>query len=363
MAADETVNNVSVHRCWTTRFGRSNLVGRAIDYLSFYMAAFVAMLSRVRRGDIVVAMTDPPLLGIWLALAVRLKGGKQVNWLQDLFPEVAQGLGVKLVSGATGALLQKLRNANCRRAMANVAIGCRMADYLKGQEVPPAKLAVIRNWAPQGVAPVAPDDKTLRQEWGIHGCFVVGYSGNLGRAHEWHTIFLAAQALSDHPRIRFLFIGGGSGMAALRAEVRTRGIDNILFKPYQSREVLSESLSSIDMHLISLQPAVADYLVPSKVYGIAAVGRPAIFIGPLESEVGDILREGGFGKTVANGDVEALVREVEAMAENREDYERACRLARQAHDRHYTLNEALDAWGRLLSECGIAAQQPLRNSD
>lgn len=356
MAADEAVNNVSVHRCWTTRFGRDSLVGRAIDYLSFYVAAFMAMLLRARRSDIVVAMTDPPLLGMWLALAVRLKRGKQVNWLQDLFPELAEALGIKLAGGGVGSLLRILRDANCRRVWGNVMIGRRMANYLVERGVPEHRFKIIPNWAPEGLIPVSHGNNPIRSVWGLQGFFVVGYSGNLGRAHEWRAILELASALYGHPTIRLVMIGGGAGMELLRHEVQKRQLTNIVFKPYQPREVLSESLSAIDLHLITLQREVADYLVPSKVYGIAAVGRPAIFIGPAESEIGDVLREAEFGTVVSNGDAETLLREVLRIAEDSDRHHRLCCAARRAYEARYTLEGAVDTWVELLSSCGMGAR-------
>src|ERR1043166_3269501 len=122
LARRERVNGVDVVRVATTRFGRGFLPGRALDYATFYLSAFFAILRRARRGDTVVAMTDPPLLSVVAALACALRGARLVNWVQDLFPEVATALGMRVPG------VMRLRDWSLRRAAMNVALGERMAE-------------------------------------------------------------------------------------------------------------------------------------------------------------------------------------------------------------------------------------------
>ena len=90
----ERVRGVEVHRVWTTRFGRSGLPGRAVDYLAFHLASAWTLWRLARAGDVIIAKTDPPMLSVTAAPVARLRGAKLVNWLQDIFPEVAQALGL-----------------------------------------------------------------------------------------------------------------------------------------------------------------------------------------------------------------------------------------------------------------------------
>src|SRR5712692_8706193 len=108
----ETVRGVEIRRVWSTRFGRSFLPGRAVDYATFYASALLAIL-RERRAT-VVAMTDPPLLSVIAALGSR----RVVNWIQDLFPDVATRLGFRVPR-----FVARLREWSLRAARKNVAIG------------------------------------------------------------------------------------------------------------------------------------------------------------------------------------------------------------------------------------------------
>ena len=206
-AAREDIDGVCVHRIWTSRFGRRRLRGRAIDYLSFNLAAMIELFGVARRGDIVIAMTDPPMISVPAALVARLRGARLVNWLQDVFPDIAERVFIPL--GIAGDVARILRNFSLRRAAANVVLGDRMRDKLLSiSGVAPVR--VIHNWADGTVVePVSNGSNPLREEWGLSGKFVVAYSGNMGRAHEFETILNASKILRADERIVFLFIGGG----------------------------------------------------------------------------------------------------------------------------------------------------------
>jgi len=192
-----------------------------------------------------------------------------------------------------------------------------MAQHLARQGLPAERITIIHNWPPgPDIASIAPGGNGLRVAWGLSDRFVVGYSGNLGRVHEYATILKAADMLRDEQDIRFVFIGGGHLLAALALEANRRGLTNIIVKPYQPRSRLSESLSVPDVHLISLLPTVEGFCVPSKFYGIAAVGRPTIFIGDQRGEIPQLLRDANCGIAVAAGDAVRLVRYIKRLKRN-----------------------------------------------
>src|SRR5205809_1991543 len=98
----EVARSVKIHRIWTSRFGRDNLLGRTVDYLTFYLSAGWRLSLIVRHGDTLVAKTDPPLISIVVAVVARLRGARLINWVQDVFPETARALGVRGVNGQLG---------------------------------------------------------------------------------------------------------------------------------------------------------------------------------------------------------------------------------------------------------------------
>jgi colanic acid biosynthesis glycosyl transferase WcaI len=139
------VDGVEVHRVRTTRFGRDKLVGRALDYATFYLAAGWRLWRIARAGDVIVAKTDPPLISVVAAIVARRRGARLVNWVQDVFPEVAEALGVRALAGPQAGLLRRLRNGAFRSAAANVVLGERMATVVARAGAPAGRIRVIPN--------------------------------------------------------------------------------------------------------------------------------------------------------------------------------------------------------------------------
>jgi glycosyltransferase involved in cell wall biosynthesis len=344
---------VEIRRVRTTRFGRASLAGRAFDYLSFY-ASVVPALWRLQRGDIVVAKTDPPLLGVLVGTIARLRGARTVNWLQDLFPEVASALGQPRLPRSVHSLLRGLRNRALRRATANVAIGERMGAYLQDQGVAATKVTVIPNWPHEdAIQPLPSGQSQLRARLHLHDRFVVGYSGNLGRAHEWEPLFEAARLLAPDSRIVFLIGGGGHGYEALRREVADCGLGNVLFQPYHPMEFLSDSMAAADLHLVSLRPELEGLVVPSKFYGIAAAARPIGFIGDPDGELARLVRDHDCGFVVPPGGGASLADAVRALADDPERARQQGANARRLLESRFSRASAHEQWHHLLTEVAI----------
>ena len=354
LEAVETVNKVRVHRVWTSRFGRTGLIGRAFDYLSFYLSAGWRAWRLTRHNDLLVAKTDPPMVSVIGAWVTRTRKARLITWLHDLFPEVAAALQVRGMAGSIGRFLQRWRNASLQRAVMNIAIGDRMAERLRAEGIPASQIQVVHNWADgDAIWPIEAVANPLRREWGLEDKFVVAYSGNMGRAHEFETLLEAMKYLDtarDLPRrsIVFLFIGGGHQRERLQAEVQRRGIANIQFRPYQPRECLRESLGVADVHLISLRPELEGLIVPSKFYGIAAAGRPSIFIGDPEGEIPCLLREGQCGYSVSAGNTELLKQHILALWDDPERCRQLGRNARALFERRFDQSITCGRWTALL---------------
>ena len=355
----ETIRGVDITRVWTSKHGRLRLAGRSVDYLTFYLSSAWHVWREAQAGDVIVAKTDPPLLSVPMSIIAKLKGAYLVNWLQDIFPEVAEALNV---GGGLGrlatAVLRPLRNWSLRSAEVNVVVGEGMALRLQALGLPPEKIKVISNWADSAlIAPLPPDESALRQEWIPDGRFVVGYAGNLGRAHDIDTVLAAMTLLQERAKkspsdlaakIMFVFVGGGAQRASLEREALKRGLSNFRLRPYQPKERLGETLAVADVHLVSLNPKLEGLIVPSKFYGIAAAGRPTIFIGTEHGEIGRILEENGCGFTVRPGDGEALTERILALAGDRELCKALGARARMAFERHWNKERAIAKWEALM---------------
>jgi glycosyltransferase involved in cell wall biosynthesis len=347
LAATEIVGGVTVHRVWTTSFGRPRLAGRAVDYASFYVSSAVRLLLLVSRGDILVAETDPPLISIVAAAVAASKGARLMNWLHDVFPEVATLLGVNPLPSRLGRWLLRLRDLSLHAAVSNVVLGTRMRDLLR-HRVPASKLCVIENWAAAETAGAKDAPSELRTRLGLADKFVVGYSGNLGRAHDFETLLEAASACGSDPDIVFLMIGAGAGMTALQRAVLYRGLANFRFLPLQPREVLADTMAAADVHWLSLLPSLEGLIVPSKLYGILAAGRPVLFIGDPDGEVARIIGPARAGLSVPIGQAAALARSIAQLKTDRAFRRKMAENAHRLYREKYTGQIALDRWMELL---------------
>ena len=352
LPAKDVVRGVNVHRVSSTHFGRSALAGRGVDYFSFYASMWRRILTLAQRGDVLVAMTDPPLTSVPAMHATKRRGAHLVNWLQDIYPEVAIKLGVPLVKGPGGQVLAFLRDASLKAASANVVVGERMAEYVMSRGIPPDRVHVIHNWSDdEQISPVDNADNPLRREWGLSDKFVVGYSGNLGRAHEFETILGAGERLRNDPRIMFLFIGGGHRMDELARIVKQRRLEST-FRciPYQDRTLLKHSLCVPDIHWISLNPAVEGLIVPSKFYGIAAAGRPVIAIMARDGEIARLVQQHKCGLVIEPGHFDALATALVRLSTDRSSLAAMGLRARAVLDAQFTRRQAIDRWRNVLDQ-------------
>jgi len=346
----ETINGVDVHRVASTGFGRAALLGRSIDYVSFYRSVGRCLTDLVRPGDIVVAKTDPPLIAIVARPIARRNGALLVNWLQDIYPETAVELGVPFMRGPVAASLAALRNATLREAVATVVVGDLMARKVETLSAPAARIHVIANWCNDEEI-VARADNPLRHEWNLDDKFVLGYSGNLGRAHEFATVLAAAEQLRNEPRVAFLMIGGGKRFDELASAVQARGLSSAFrFVPYQARTLLSYSLGAADVHWVSLDPRLEGLMVPSKFYGIAAAGKPIVVIGDPDGELGRLVQRNACGFAIAPGDSNALTATLRQLSNAPQTVSEMGMRARKMLDAHFTRKQGLARWRRLLDQ-------------
>ena len=349
---EEANEGVAIARLWSTGFGRDHLWGRAVDYLSFYLSAFLFLLLRIPRGALLISLTDPPLITIVTALPCWLKHIRQLHWSQDVFPEIVSAVQRpgKAVSLAL-EVLRRLRNTSLCGDVHIAAIGDDMREHYRRNGIPDARIHVLPNWSSgEMVFPVEPKDNPLRRSWGLEDNFVLGYSGNLGRVHDYQTFVEAAQILiSTVPNIRFLFIGSGALQQRLKDALPASLRHHTVFQPYQERALLSQSLSVPDLHWISLQPDCTSLVFPSKFYGVIAAGRPSLFVGATRCELARTLQSHQIGAAVEQGDAAAFARAVAHFAGEPTTVKSMGRAARKFFETHYDQPLAQSRWNALIA--------------
>ena len=326
---------------------RKGLVARAWSYLAFYWLAFFALLRRVERGEIVICMTDPPMFYVFAAWATRWRGAKLVTWVQDLYPDVVQSAGM-LGRSPLMRLLFALRRSAYRRSVALVALGEGMRERLLRSDSG-APVEIIPNWADGGrIRPRASSELPARREWLPDAGFVVGYFGNLGFAHIYHSMLAAAGRLAATPSVQLLWVGEGSRRVEFQNETARLGLGNVRWQGQQPFENMPELLGIADLHLVMLDPQFDEVLVPSKTYVALAAGRPLLFLGNPNSELARLVREHDVGVAVAQDDVDGIVAAVKALAADPARCAEMGRRARALFDSRFERSHAIRQWLALI---------------
>ena len=261
----ETRAGVTILRAHGTRFSPRRFAGRAANYLSYFASANLAQF-RVGRPDVVVSLTDPPIIGLPALWTARRAGARFVFLCEDIFPEVAILLD-DFRNDAVNRTLDRVNRHLLRQADAIVALGDRMRRRLVDEKgADPSRISVIHNWADCEAIVPGPKDNAFARAHGLADTFVVMHSGNVGLSQNLDVLVEAAARLASKPRIVVAIVGDGARRRALEQEVARRSLANVRFFPYQPKGSLHESFASADVFSVSLKPGIDGYIVPSKVY-------------------------------------------------------------------------------------------------
>ena len=342
----ETRNGVEIHRARGTRFDKRRFAGRATNYVTYFLSATWAAL-RLDRPDVIVALTDPPIIGLTAWLAGKRFRAPFVMAFNDLFPEVA-ALLPDFRSSTVDNALQRVNEFLVRRAAMNIALGETMKRRLiENKGAPADRTTVIPSWTDTSAIVPGPKDNPFSRAHGLAGRFVVMHSGNLGLSQELESIVDAAALLQDLTDLVVVFQGEGVLRADLEARARSLGLANVRFLPFASRADLGASFASADLFIVSLQRGLAGFIVPSKLYGILAAGRPYVAAVEADSEVDVVTRRHDCGVMAEPGDARSVAAAIRGLYADRERIARLGANARAASalfDRRLQVRRYLDVF-------------------
>jgi glycosyltransferase involved in cell wall biosynthesis len=329
----EVRNGVEIVRVPSTAFERARLGLRALNYVTYIGSSLLAGLTGP-RPDLVLCMTDPPMVGdVGLALARRF-GVPLLVISEDVFPEIATQLG-RLNNRVLVATLRQMVAVYLKRADRVVAIGDTMRRRLESKGAPAERIRVIPNWVDTEAITPQPRDNTWAQEHDMVGRFVVMHSGNIGHAQNLETLVRATTFLRDLEDVWVVVIGGGARYYDLVRLAERLEPERMTSLPYQPRDVLSQSLSAADLHFVGLTEGLAGFVVPSRLYGIMAAGRPVVVAAEPDSETAQVVERVGCGIVIPPSRPELLAEVIRDAHEGRYDLQ-----AMGARGREYVAQDA-----------------------
>ena len=297
---------IKIIRVFTTRFDLSNILGRIPNWLSFHIFGLIKSIV-LARHDVVLTLTNPPYMALVGMVLQKLKGSKFIFGVQDIYPDVPEKLGL-IKNKTIVKLLSSLTRWNYRKADRIISIGEFMREEIIRHGIRPEKIAVIHNWADSDeLYPICKEENPFVEKLGLQGKFIVSYSGNFGIVHDFNPIKKAIRVLECEKDIVFLFIGDGTEKGELEKFVTDNDLKNVKFLPFQPRENILHSLNACDVSLVSIKRGMEGKLVPSKLYGSLAVGKPVIGICSQNSEVAVIIEENRCGLVDTDNDLSGKI--------------------------------------------------------
>jgi len=328
----EEKKNLRIVRVGSTAFPRFKMRKRVFNYLSY--TKLVIPRALFTKCDVVLAMTDPPFAGIIGAFVAVLKGKPYYYNIRDLYPDMAVG-GSILPPGLLARFWEKLHRWALRNAAKVIVLGEDMRNRLLAKGVRAEQIEIVRDGAdipPPGAPPRQLDPEVIGQ---IRGGFrfVLLHAGNIGSYGAWDTLVAAARQLAADG-VGLVFVGEGAQREQL--EAAATGVSNIRFLPFFPGHKIPSVLAAPDAHLITVKRGLEGVVVPSKMYGILAAGKPIVAVAPRETDAVSLGERLGFSVGADPDRPDEVVQTVRALAADHQRVEnmgRAALGAAPAYDR------------------------------
>jgi glycosyltransferase involved in cell wall biosynthesis len=327
-------DGVKIIRVGSTDYSRTQMRRRVLNYLTYVALSVPRAL--FLPCDVVLGMTDPPFQGIVAAFVALLKGKPFVYNIRDLYPDMAVG-GSIVEAGLLTRVWETLHRWALRRATRVIVLGEDMRARVAGKGVKPERVAVVRDGAKvcDASSPIAVDPDVVRAIRGDFK-FVLLHAGNLGFYGAWQTLIAAARELADD-RIGLVFVGDGAQRAQL--EAAAAGCPNVRFLPFFPASKIASVLAAPDAHIVTIKRGLEGVIVPSKMYGILAAGKPILAVAPRETDVAKIGEDRGFAISADPDDASHVIYAARQMFRDAGLLQKMSEAARVVADDYDRVNE------------------------
>jgi colanic acid biosynthesis glycosyl transferase WcaI len=346
----ELRNGVRIRRCPSTTLDRAVRSYRLLNILTISVSLWAFAIVSVRRGDCIVAVTNPPLLPFVAAIVARLRGVPLILLVHDVYPDALIASGLMAPEGVLARRSNQLTQWLYRSARRIIVLGRDMKRRVETVLGPGSdRVTIIPNWADADtIHPARRAQNPMLLELGLMDKFVVQYSGNMGYTHGLECLVDAIEKLRSDEDILFLFIGTGVKRPWLEATVRELGLHNVRMLATQPRDELSVSLNACDVAIITFTAGMAGVSVPSRMYNILAAGKPIVAVADENSELATLVRDERLGWVVRPADPNAIVQAVLAARRQPEVLFEIGRRARAVAER-YSASRAVEGYRRVLA--------------
>jgi colanic acid biosynthesis glycosyl transferase WcaI len=320
----EVTGRVRILRVGSTDYPRFQMKQRVLNYLSYVALAIPRAL--FKRCDVVLAMTDPPFEGIVGAIVALLKGKPYVYNIRDMYPDMAVG-GAIVEPGLLARVWERLHRWALRHATRVIVLGEDMRARIIAKGVDPAGIEIVRDGADilaSDAPPPSLDAEIIRTIRGDFQ-FVLLHAGNLGFYGAWETLVTAVRNL-ERDGVGLVFVGEGAQSA--HVEGLAKEAKNVRFLPFFPTSKIPSVLAAPDAHVITVKRGLEGVVVPSKMYGILAAGKPIVAVAPEETDAASLGAKFGFAVSVDPDSPEKIAAVIRLLVMDTEKVQSMGRAAR-----------------------------------
>ena len=346
----ELHKGVSIRRYPSTTFNKDRLTLRLLNIFSICFSSFFLAIRSIRSSDLILVVTNPPLLPFIIWLASKLRGAKFMLRIDDVYPDMLNVAGMLDRGGVVYRTLEKLNLYLYQSAGHTVVLGRDMHSLVLNKigNQHHSRVHIIPNWGEiDHIFPCPRENNSLLKELHLENKFVVQYAGNMGYPHDIESLVEAAKVLSKKQKIHFLFIGSGVKKGWLEEQVKKYGLNNVTLLDPRPRSDQNNFLNACDIAVSALVRGMSGVSVPSRMYNIMAAGKPVVAIGDEDSELGFIIREERVGWIASPGEVNAFV---DAVLEAKDNPERLADMGKRARllvEKEYSREHVVGLYKRM----------------
>ena len=326
----------------------STILSKITGGAHFFLKAFIWTLLHLDSDSQLLIFSNPPFIGL---LGFLLKLFKRVDYtfvLQDLFPRSAVVSGILPPYGLLRETAVSLMKLVISHSKTTIVLSESMKKRAILEYDNPSKFNVIPNWPVKSNKVDEHFTQSIKESWSLNDHFIVMYSGNFGRLHDFITLLECARITQDLP-IKYLFVGTGGKFNQIDTYKNYYQLSNVIIKPPQDRESLNSILALADISVVTLLPGSEDTVSPSKLYGILQNAKPILVISRQTAETALEVVEANCGFHISQGDIQELRTLLATLLNSPETVFQMGQAAYHLYQKRYRFQTSLNAYSRVLS--------------
>jgi glycosyltransferase involved in cell wall biosynthesis len=358
----ERHKGVEIFRVFGTRLNKNVIPYRIINMITLCISIFFKSIIGFQKNDLVLVVTNPPLLPFITAFSSILKRSDHILLIHDNYPEILIAANKTTESSVFTKILKKLNRWLYQKATQIIVVGRDMKSLVSDKMLnkDTSKIKVIPNWAElESVAPASRDENELIEELGLKDKIIFLYAGNMGYPNDIKSFIEVAKRLIKEDKYHFVFLGAGVQKQLLVQEVKKYNIDNITILNPKPRSEQRIFLNACDVAIVSLVKKMWGVSMPSRTYNILAVGKPILALCEEDSEIDKVVREDRIGWSITPENPGELLATIKHIGDHRHEFDEMGNRARRVALDKYSLEVSVEKYKRALNE--INASDNVKN--